>query len=344
MLCLALSLICLGSWANLQKLSGKWRYELFYWDFALGIALFSVLAAFTLGSLNSAELTFQDNLLVASYHKIAYAFGGGVLLNLGNLLLVASLSVAPMAVVFPVAAGVAFIVGFTWTLFPLQGSVLLFGAGGVVVIIAVVMTAFIYSTYSSEQKEAAKLAGQPQPSPRTQQPGPKQPLPAKGVALSVISGIILGLAPPVVTLSRTGEDGMGPYTAGFLIGMAVLISTVIFTPFFFAFAVHGAPVQIRAYFKGSASQHLYGFIAGGLWIAGLIASFAPWGTQASFQAGPVMLRGFAGGAVLLATLWGLLGWREFRGGSLRVRTLLVAMVILWTVGASMLAMAPTIGQ
>lgn len=339
LLCLALSLVCIGSWPNLLKLSGKWRYELFYGDFSFGFLLVSVVAALTLGSLNSKNLTVQDNLLIASYHKIGYSLGAGVVLNLACLLLVAALSVAPMAIAFPVSGGIALVVGLAWTLSPPEGSLLLYGAGSVLVLVAVVINAFLYGAYMQEQR-ALQVQEQPEPRRRAQRP----PRPAKGVALSAISGVLFGLVSPLVIFSRAGEDGLGPYTAGLMSGIAAIVSTLFFSPFFFAFAVHGAPVQLRAYFKGSKGQHFAGLLGGVLWGAGLIAAFASGGSQATVEAGPVPTRAFAAGAALLATLWGLLAWREFRGASVRVKTLLAAMLILWSAGAALLAVGPNFGQ
>lgn len=341
-LCLVLSLLCWGSWANLQKLSGKWRYELFYWDFSIGAALAGIVAAFTLGSMRSSELTFQDNLLIASWHKISYALEAGLLFNLANLLLVGALSVAPMAVVFPIAMGVGLVVGMGWLLFPPQGSVQLLAGGAVLVLIAIVVNAFTYSTYAQEQKAAKKPLT---PDPRTPaSAAARPPMPAKGVALSVVSGIALGLAPPLADLSRSGEDGLSAYSAGLLLVVAALASTFVYAPFFITFAVHGAPVQLRNYFKGGKAVHWEGILGGVLWSVGLIATFASGGAQARIQAGPVATRGFAEGAAILATLWGLLAWREFRGGSLRVRILLTAMLILWIVGAAMVTLAPGLAK
>jgi glucose uptake protein len=342
-LCLALSLLCLGSWANLQKLSGKRRYELFFWDFSIGVALAATVAAFTLGSLKSSELTFQDNLLITSYHKIFYALGGGALFNLANVLLIGALSVAPMAVVFPVAMGVGLVVGVGWLLFPPQGNVLLLAGGALLVLIAIVINAFAYSTYAAERQKAAMTPMLPPPPPR-KPGGSKTVPPATGVALSVVCGILMGMIPPLSDLARSGEDGLGAYTVGFLFAMAALVTTFIYTPFFVTFPVHGAPVLLRGYFKGEMTVHLYGGLAGILWCAGLIATFASGGALATIQAGTAVVRGFTEGAAVLAALWGLLVWREFRASSPRVRVLLAAMLVLWIVGAGMVAVAPGLGK
>src|SRR5580658_8098341 len=157
-------MLCLGSWANLQKRTGKWRYELFYWDFSVGIALTAVLAAFTLGSLNSSQLTFSDNLLITSYHKISYALEAGFVVGLANVFLVGALSVAPISVVFPVGMGVSLAVETAWLLSSPEGNVLLLMGGAVLVLAAIVMSAFTYSLYAQEQRLIKKALT---PDPRT---------------------------------------------------------------------------------------------------------------------------------------------------------------------------------
>jgi glucose uptake protein len=335
MLCLVLSMVCFGSWANLQKRTGKWRYELFYWDFSIGILLAAVLAAFTLGSLDSSQLSYSDNLLISSYHKIAYGLEGGLVLGFSNLLLVGALSVAPMAVVFPVAMGVALVVQVASLVFAPQGNVLILIVGTVLVLAAIVVNAFAYSTYALEQRAVKKPLT---PDPRLV--AVKPPLPAKGVTLSVISGIAMGLAPMLTDLGRTGEDGLGAYAAALLVAVAVLASTFLFAPFFVTFAVHGTPVQFRSYFKGGKGVHLTGLFAGMLWSVGLIAAYTTGGAVATIHVSSVITGGFTEGAAVLATLWGLFGWREFQGANPRVRILLTAMLFLWIVGAGMITIAP----
>jgi glucose uptake protein len=124
----------------------------------------------------------------------------------------------------------------------------------------------------------------------------------------------------------------------------MLGSTFIYAPFFITFAVHGAPVQLRAYFKGGAAQHFYGLFAGVLWSAGMIGAFVSGGTLATIQVDAATVRGFADGAGILGALWGLAAWREFRGAEDRVRILLIAMLILWVVGAGIVIVAPTLAK
>lgn len=342
-LCLIVSLLCLGSWANLLKASGKWRYELFYLDFSLGAGVVAVLAAFTLGSLNSKELTFQDNLLIAGYRKVAYAAAAGAVANAANLLLAGAISVLPLSVAYPIAGGVGLVVGVVWMLFPPQGSVALLVAGGLAVLSAVAFTALIYSGYARSLASTAKpsIPNSRPPSGRTRRTARTASGP--GIALSLISGLALGMAPPLLTLSRTGEDGLAPYSAGLFFGLAVLGSTVLFAPFLFTFPVRGEPVPVAEYLTGSKSQHLYGFLAGALWIGGSIAALTTSGTLSAFQVHGQFSAALADGVPVLGALWGLLAWREFRGGG-RALPLMAAALALWIAGASMVVIAAGFGS
>jgi glucose uptake protein len=341
LLCLALFLFCWGSWANLQKLTGKWRYELFFFDFTFGVAIVGILAAFTLGSMRPAELTFQDNMLIASYHKMAYALEGGFVLNLSALLLVAAISVAPISIVFPTAVGTGLAVEAVWLLFPPQGSSLLLAGGALLVVVAIVVGAFAYSAYAQEQAAVKKALS---PDPRSPaMVANKPPLPATGVALSIISGIAMGLVPALSDVARVGEDGLGAYSAGLLFALAALGSTFLFAPFFITFPVQGVPIQVRTYFKGG-KPHLYGLLAGALWCVGLIAKFVSGSALSTVQAGPVAVREFAAGAAVLAALTGFFAWREFRGSSPRIRLLWMVMMFLWIIGAVMITQAPNFAK
>ena len=113
---LVISMICWGSWANTLKSAGKWRFELYYYDFALGFAVLAVVAAFTAGSLNSGELTFQDNFLIAGYRNMAYVIAAGVVFNFGNMLLAATIAVAGLSLAFTITFATALVVSTAWTL------------------------------------------------------------------------------------------------------------------------------------------------------------------------------------------------------------------------------------
>src|ERR1700692_3556171 len=87
-----------GSWANTQKLAGKekWPFQLYYWDYAIGVLLFSILFAFTAGSIGSSGHPALPNLPAATPNSVGAAMLSGALFNLANVLLVVAIDAAGM--------------------------------------------------------------------------------------------------------------------------------------------------------------------------------------------------------------------------------------------------------
>ena len=287
---LIISLICWGSWANTLKLAGKWRFELYYYDFALGFAVLAVAAAFTGGLMNSGELTFQDNFLITSYRSMAYVMAAGAIFNLGNMLLAATVAVAGMALAFTVTFATALVVATAWSLiFETSGGLLLSLGGAALLMAALVIGAAAYSTYLIARSEAAKTEaakkqaankGTSQPITRTRHAKSSRPRGvALAVALGVAGGIPLGLFRPLLDLGSQGDGGVAPYGAALMFAAGILVSTAVLVPFFFNFPVAGEPLGLAEYFKGTGKQHLLGFlggvIAGVAFLAGILALGAP---------------------------------------------------------------------
>ncbi len=107
-----ITMLCWGSWANTQKLvQNKWRFELFYWDYVIGIFLFSLLAAFTIGSAGENGRDFLTDISQADFANVRGALIGGIVFNLANILLTAAIANAGMAVAFPIGIGIALVLG-----------------------------------------------------------------------------------------------------------------------------------------------------------------------------------------------------------------------------------------
>ena len=86
-----ITMLCWGSWANTRRLAGRdWRFELFYWDYSLGVPLLTLLLGLTLGSAGSEGRGFVADLSQASSGSVESALLGGAIFNLANLLLVAA--------------------------------------------------------------------------------------------------------------------------------------------------------------------------------------------------------------------------------------------------------------
>ena len=343
LLLLIVSMLCWGSWANTQKLAGKWRFELFYYDYSVGMLLFALIAAFTLGQMAPKELSFTDNFLIASKRQMAWGVGAGIVFNLANLLLVAAISVSGMSIAFPLAIGLALIIGVVWNhLFNPQGSAILLFGGVLLVLVAIIVDAFAYSAYTDAKRLSAEKAAL-QPDPRVKRSIPTGPGAGRGIVLSIVSGIVMGMFYPMVEMSREGDSGVSAYGIGILFGAGVVLSSLFYIPFFLNFPVSGLPVETREYFNGTKGQHLLGLSGGAIWMAGALCNYAAASAPPSAHVAPAISYVLVQGATLVSALWGLLVWREFRGAAIGVKLLLFGMIVLFLAGLGMISIAPLHG-
>lgn len=344
LLLLAISAFCWGSWINTFKANQKWRFEYFYYDFSVGLLLTTVIAAFTFGTMNSQELTFQDNFLLASYRKMAWAFASGLVFNLGNILVLASTAVSGMSVAFPAAFGIALAAGAIWEYaYNPQASILLIFGGVVLAILGVGVSIMANFWRQDERAQAAVRPLQPDPRFRT---GPRKTTsPAlRGMILAIGGGLALSAFFPMLTEATAGETGVSPYGTALLISLACLGSTLFFAPFFLYFPVLGIAGQVRGYFKGEKKQHALGALGGILWGVGILAGLLSSAAPQVMQPDRMEKYAFDHAALLIAPAWGIVVWREFKGSSHKVRMMLVAMFVLLAAGLSLVAVAPIYGK
>ncbi|HTB12697.1 MAG TPA: hypothetical protein VK752_14045 [Bryobacteraceae bacterium] len=338
LLLLILTFFCWGTWANTQKLVYKWRFELFYYDFAVGVALGTLIAVYTFGSANPQELTVSDNLLIAGYRKMAYAVAAGLVVNLATVMLCAAISLSGLTVAFPLSFGVGLIVMSVTNFVGNSASnntALLFG-GLVLILASVLADVFAYRTYVDAL--AVKSKSGPVLDPATKLPiRPKATL---GITLSALSGLAWGFFFPLIDSSRSGDNGVGPYGIAGLIGIGMVSSTLLYVPFFVNFPVQGEPVQVRSYFKGTKKQHFWGIFGGLLWTAGLVAALVEAAAPAPARTGATLASILLYAAPVLGALWGMVAWREFKGSPQNVKLLHLGMIVLLLAGVVLLAMAP----
>ena len=330
-----LSLACLGIWASTHKLTTKWRFELFYYDVTFGVVAAAVVAAFTFGSMNQAELTFQDSFLLTGYRKMAWAFAGGGVLNLGLILLLGAMAASRMSVAFPVSLGLGLIIGVLRddSPAPATSPVVIF-SGAAVLLAAVVL--FALAPVWQERDELLKaqkpfLADPRSPAGKVQR-GSKT-----GIVLALLSGILLSLAEPMLSEALAGESGVGVYGGGLLLSAGVMTSSLFFLPFFLNFPLQGEPLQLRHYFKGAAKNHLFGLLGGALLGTGHLARLAAAAAPPAAQAGPLLVYLLNGSVAALAALVGLVVWRDFQGATNRVHMILLAGLVLFLTGIAMIA-------
>ncbi|MGA2725188.1 MAG: AcrB/AcrD/AcrF family protein [Bryobacteraceae bacterium] len=327
-----LSLFCWGSWANSYKLAGKWRYELYYFDFALGMTIAAFLYAFTVGNLGFDGFSFIDDLMHAGKRQWLYGFMGGVIFNLGNMILMSAISVAGMAVAFPVGVGVAIIVGtiLAYAVRSAENPGLLL-AGCVLIAAAIVAAASAYRYYAVLRHEALARAGKAAST--------RRPSSIKGIVLALVSGLLMGSFVPLVDNARASDIGLGPYAVTAVFSIGVFVSTFVFNVFLMNLPVEGEPLEVLDIFKSTPKQHLLGLAGGALWCTGMVASLAAESAAAETHVGAVAAYFLAQGFALIAALWGILLWKEFKGADLRVKTLAIFMFLLFAGGLLVISQA-----
>ncbi len=301
-----------GSWANASKIDKTWRFELFYWDYSLGVLLTTLLFGFTLGSFGSSGESFLENISHLSYPVVAKALLSGILFNGGNILLVAAISIAGMAVAFPIGIGIALVLGtlLSYWVAP-KGNIYLLGFGVLLVLVAIVLDALAY-------KRAENKAGA---------------TPKKGILLSVICGILMSLFYPIIADSMRGEGALTPYTAVFFFAVGLFVCNFGVNTLIMKKPVRGPALSFKDYFLGRPRQHLFGLLGGFVWCVGMSLNVV-----ASTSAGPAVAYAFGQGATLIAALWGVFVWKEFSHAK-HVRSLLVFMFLFYLLGLFFIGIA-----
>jgi glucose uptake protein len=309
-----ITMICWGSWGNTQKLAGKsWRFELFYWDYVIGILLFSLISAFTLGSMGSQGRSFADDLFQADAGNIGSALLGGVIFNAANILFSAAIAIAGLAVAFPVGIGLALVLGVTINyLEAAKGNPLILFAGVVLVTIAVILNAIAYG-------KASKKSGK---------------VPARGIMLAIAAGILMSFFYRFIAASMDIENfvspaagKMTPYSAVFIFSCGIFLSNFVFNTILMKRPFEGPPTGYGEYFKGKLPLHLVGVLGGVIWGIGNSLNLI-----AAGKAGPAISYGLGQGATLVAAFWGVFIWKEFKGASKTVSFLIAGMFLLFLLG------------
>jgi glucose uptake protein len=316
-----ITMICWGSWANTQKLASKnWRFELFYWDYVIGIVFFSVLSAFTLGSSGTLGRGFVNDISQANTGNIVSALIGGIIFNAANILFSAAISIAGMAVAFPVAIGIALVLGVLLNYFAMQqGNPVYLFLGVACVIIAIILNAFAF-------KKADKAANK---------------VSSKGVVLSIVAGVLMSFfyrfiagAMDLENFSYPAAGKMTPYTAVFVFSIGILLSNFLFNTILMKRPFSGLPASYSDYFKGDFKSHLTGVLGGLIWGLGNSLNLI-----AAGKAGPAISYGLGQGATLIAALWGILIWKEFKGAPRGTNSLLGSMLVAYLLGLTLIVFA-----
>ena len=315
------SMMCWGSWANTMKLTPGWPFQLFYWDYIVGIILGSLFWGLTLGSLGGGELSFVNNIRTADAAHILFAILGGIVFNVANLLLVAAIDIAGLAVAFPVGIGLALVVGVLLNYFiaPHGSPLLLFG-GVLLVVLAIVIDALAY-----RRRETTR-----------------QSLSARGIQLSLACGILMGVFYPLVAKAITGERSLGPYTVAFFFAIGTAICAVPVNYLLMRKPLTGGQfVSMADYFRGRTSWHMWGIVGGGIWCTGAVLNFVASHAQII---GPAISYAIGQGATMVSAIWGVFIWKEFANAPERARRLVPLMFVFFIIGLGAVAVAPVLGK
>jgi len=316
-----ITMLCWGSWANTQKLASRtWRFELFYWDYVIGILLFSIISAITLGSMGEEGRPFAEDLRQADANNIGSALLGGAIFNAANILFSAAIAIAGMSVAFPVGIGLALVLGVILNYAAAQKGDPMFLFGGVALVtVAIILNALAYRKATASDKKVS----------------------TKGIALSLIAGLLMSFFYRFIAASMDLENfespaagKMTPYTAVFIFSVGIFLSNFIFNTILIRRPVAGEPTSYREYFRGNFQTHMTGVLGGLIWGLGNSLNLI-----AAGKAGPAISYGLGQGATLVAAFWGVFIWKEFKNAPDKTNAYITSMFIFFVAGLAMIIYA-----
>lgn len=334
LLLLVLTLLCWGSWANTWKATGpKWRFELYYFDFALGVMLAALICALSFGTFGWDGFSFLDDLRLAGKRQDVFAFAAGVVFNLGNMLLVAAISIVGISVAFPAGLGLALVVAALWsTVMGPSGNGLFRIGGALAIIVAIVVNTMAYRIYARARLLEVIQSGKTRST--------KKVVSSKGTILALAGGLFLGSFFPLVQMGRDSEIGLGPYALGFVFAVGILVSTFVFNLFFMNLPVEGKPIDLVEFFRAKATTHLSGIAGGMLWYLGALASFVVARAEGAGAITPGLTYALVQGSIVLGTVWGVVYWKELSTTDSKLGYYVLLMLVFLLLGIGLLAAAP----
>ena len=321
-------MLCWGSWGNTQKLVGKsWRFELFYWDYVIGLLAFALAMGLTLGSCGeNANWGFIANLKASFGVTWLWPFAAGIVFNLSNILLSAAIAVAGMSVAFPVGVGLALVGGtiFNYLIAPGGKPLSLIVSGLAIIVVSIICNALAFKAKSAGSSDVSSTK--------------------KGLILAAVAGLLMMWFSPLVnkvidntfTAEAPMAGKMTAYSAFFIFTLGLFLSNFIWNTIAMRKPVQGEPILdgAKRYFGGSAVTHLVGMLGGCIWGMGTLLSFVSAGA-----ASPAIAYALGQGATLVSALWGILIWKEFAGAPKKTTYLNVAMIVLFIAGLAVLIKA-----
>lgn len=314
---MVLSMLCWGSWANTVKLTPGYRFQLFYWDYVIGLLIGALAWGLTLGNTGSTGRPFMADLIAIPSSSLAFALIGGVIFNVANLLLVAAIEIAGLAVAFPVGIGLALVVGAvsSYVLSPNGNPLMLFG-GIVLVVAAIICDAVAYRLREQQRATMSR----------------------RGVAISLISGLLMGSFYPFVARAMSGPGAPGPYAVSFVFVVGVAVCAIPVNYLLMRKPLDAQPpVAMNGFSAAPIRWHVWGTIGGIIWCTGAVFNFVASRAQV---VGPAVSYSIGQGATMISACWGVFIWGEFSAASSRAKTYLFWMFVLFLAGLTLVALAP----
>jgi glucose uptake protein len=312
------TMICWGSWANTQKLAGKtWRQELYYWDYVIGVLVFSIFMAFTFGSIGDHGRGFMKDIQQVSWGNILSAFTGGVIFNASNILLTAAIAIVGLSVAFPVGVGIGLVFGvaINYVGQPKGDPIKLF-IGVFLILVAIIIDGFAAKKMNSTKTGMSR----------------------KGIILSVVAGIFISFfyrfvaaSMDLIDFESPAPQMATPYTAFFIFSSGMFFSNFLFNTLIMKKPFVGTPVGYGEYFRGSFKTHMVGIFGGLIWGLGTALSYMVAG-----KAGAAVSYALGQGATMVAALWGLFIWKEFKGAPKSVNIMLFFMILSFMLGLTII--------
>lgn len=293
------STVCWGSWANAFKATRNYRFELFYWDYSIGVLLVALLFALTLGSTQHNSMSFIQNFHRASWSNIVFAAIGGFIFNIANVLLVAGIEMAGLAIAFPLSIGIALVEGvlLSYVIQP-KGELWLLLGGVLMALAAVILIGRAYASMGGSRRAASR----------------------KGIIVCVVSGFLMGAFAPFITKALTADRPLTPYSIAVFFAVGAFLCCFIFNTWLMRKPLTGMPVKIADYFGAAPLQHIVGLLGGFVWGIGMVFNLV-----AANLVGVSISYAIGQASPMIAALWGLLVWHEFRGANRRARLALMGM-------------------
>jgi len=307
------SAICWGSWAKLFKGVKNYRFGLFYLDYVVGSFLISLVLAFTMGSTGNDASGFLNNVHSADSSNIVSTLIGGAIFNLSHLLLVAAVDMVGVAIAYPVSIGTALVVGVisTYALQP-KGNAVLLGAAVLCSLLAVVLDGKAYGSLASARRS----------------------VPKKSIVTCIASGLLLGLWAPFAAHAMTAGNTLSPYSFVVFLTLGALLSCSIWNVYFMKKPLVGEPVNFSDLFRGPTSGHILGLLGGVIWGTGMVFNLV----AASFT-GVAISYAIGQSAPMVAALWGVLAWKEFKGAGSKAFIYLFLMFVFYCLAIALVARA-----